>query len=108
MSKQITATIANTDREMIRLKVNAPIESKYGRLIRERNYATGVSLDGVYIGRRWFVVECNSIWDRGNGQTVGTYYTAYDLTSSIDRSDILRICDRLDIEPPVKIEAAAA
>ena len=108
MSNQVTATIANTDREMIRLKVGAPTENQYGRQIRERDWATGVSLEGVYVGRRWLVVEFHSIWDRGNGTTVGTYYTAYDLTSSADRSDILRICERLDIEPPAKIAAVEA
>jgi hypothetical protein len=108
MNKSITATIANTEDIKTRLKVGAPLENKYGRQIGEPNWATGVSLKAVYIGRRWFVVECYSIWDRGNGTTVGTYYTAYDLTSSTDRSDILRICERLDIEPPAKIEAVEA
>lgn len=102
MSKQITATIANTDREMIRLKLPAALG------VEERDWAAGVSLEDVYVGRRWFVVEYHSIWDRGNGTTVGTYYTAYDLTSSTDRSDILRICSRLDIEPPAQIQAVEA
>jgi hypothetical protein len=102
MNKSITATIANTDREMIRLKLPTALG------VEERDWATGVSLEDIYVGRRWFVVELNSIWDRGDGTTVGTYYTAYDLTSSTDRSDILRICERLDIEPPAKIEAVEA
>lgn len=108
MSKQITATIANTDREMIRLRLPESPVDLAGRGGLRRDWATGVSLEAVYIGRRWFVVEFHSIWDRGNGTTVGSYYTAYDLTSSTDRSDILRICERLDIEPPVKIEAVEA
>jgi len=102
MNKTITATIANTDCEKIRLKLPAALG------VDERNWATGVSLEDVYVGRRWFVVELHSIWDCGNGTTEGTYYTAYDLTSSTDRSDILRICERLDIEPPAKIEAVEA
>lgn len=108
MSKQITATIANTDSEMIRLRLPASQVDLAGRGGLRRNWATGVSLEAVYLGRRWFVVEFHSIWDRGNGAIVGTYYTAYDLTSSTDHSDVLRICERLDIEPPAKIEAVEA
>lgn len=108
MNKAITATIANTDREMIRMKLPASQVDLTGRGGIRRSWATGISLESVYVGRRWFVVECHSIWDRGNGTTVGTYYTAYDLNSSADRSDILQICERLDIEPPAKIEAVAA
>ena len=108
MSKKITASIANTDDQKIRLTVGSPIETKYGRQIGDRRWSTGISLEAVYVGRRWFVVEYHSIWDRGNGAIVGTYYTAYDLASSTDRSDILRICERLDIEPPVRIEAVEA
>lgn len=108
MSKSITATIANTEDLKARLKVGQPLVNRFGYQVTERSWSTGISLEAIYIGRRWFVVECNSIWDRGNGTTVGTYYTAYDLTSSLDRSDILRICERLDIEPPAKIEAVEA
>jgi len=106
--KNITASIANTEDQKIRLKVGEPLTNRFGYQVAERNYATGVSLDAVYVGRRWFVTELNSIWDRGNGTTVGTYYTAYDLTSSVDHSDILRICERLGIEPPAKIDVVDA
>ena len=106
--KNITATIANTEDTKVRLKIGTALVNRFGYQVEEKSWATGISLEAIYIGRRWFVVECNSIWDRGNGSTVGTYYTAYDLTAAVDHSDILRICERLSIEPPAKIEAVEA
>lgn len=106
--KSVTATVAYTGDEKIRLNLKNPLTSPYGEKITDKAWATGVLLEGVYVGRRWFVVELHSIWDRGNGKAVGTYYTAYDLTSSVDRCEILRICERLEIAPPNKIEAVDA
>lgn len=103
----ITAKIANTDGEKIRLKVDRPIVNDYGRQVSDKCWATGISLEAVYIGRKWFVVEFASIWDRGNGRCVGTYYVAYEIGSS-DDSEILNICDRLGIDPPKRIEAEEA
>lgn len=106
--KTITATIANTEREMIRLRLPAQQADLSGCGGICRGWATGITLESIYIGRRWFVVECYSIWQDRSGRCTGTTYTAYDLASAVDHSDILRICERLDIEPPAKISAIEA
>lgn len=105
--KNITATIHNTDTK-IRLKVGKPLKDQYGNQVHDRNWSTGITLDALYVGHRWFVLEYNSIWDNGKGYCVGTHYAAYDLTSSQGCSEILRICELLDIEPPITIKAVEA
>ena len=102
--KNITASIANTaDYETIRLRLPGTNADLSGRGGIRRNWATGITLEAIYIGRRWFVVELYSIWQGRDGGCIGTTYTAYDLTATVDHSDILQICERLDIEPPATI-----
>lgn len=106
MSKKITATIANTEDEKIRLNVGEPIMSRYGRQVAEPRWATGISLDAVYVGRKWLVIETDSAWESIHGRRTGTSFTAYDMTSALDRKDILRLCDKLGIDVPAAADNA--
>lgn len=106
--KNITASVANTQNEKIRLRIGDKLENRYGFYVQDREWGTGVSLEGVYVGRRWFVLECYSRWMVDNGSCRGTVYTAYDITSEADLSDILSICERVGVEPPKKIVAIEA
>lgn len=100
--KTVTATIAYSE-DRARIRLNEPLVDALGSLARCKQWDTGLSINAIYAGRKWFVVEYESIWDRGNGECVGTYYVAYDMTAECDRSDILHICDRLGVEPPAAI-----
>lgn len=104
--KSIVATVANTDQEKIYLRL--PSES--ADFCGSENWSTGITVENVYIGRKWFIVEFYSIWvdRRSDGRVVGTYYVAYDMTNKVDSSEILGICERLDIEVPSKISSEEA
>ena len=109
MSKNITATIGNGyDSEKIRLKVGEPVTCKNGFEVCEKRWSTGISLENVFIGLKWFVIEYDSIWDRGNGSCVGTYFVAYDMTDARHKSDILSFCERLNLEVPSIFEVEEA
>lgn len=100
--KSVVATVANTDREKIYLRLPSEVMECGER------WSTGVTLENVYIGKKWFTVEFYSIWDSGDGSVVGTYYVAYDMTNRADISGILEICERLEIEVPSKISSEEA
>ncbi len=99
--KNITATIANTHGlAKIRLRVSAPLENSYGHLVKDSEYKTGISLEAIYVGKKWFVLEFYSVWQ---GST-GTSYVAYEIGNQVNQDDILTVCERFGIEPPKKIE----
>ena len=105
MSRTINAKIYGKDREYRRIRIGDEIRNRYGHQAEEKKYSTGIILDAVYAGRKWFVAQFESIWDNGRGSCVGTYYIAYDMSYQSHRDVVLRLCDILDIDAPAACRA---
>jgi hypothetical protein len=86
-----TVTATNEAGEIIRVSLGEPAWE--GR----EPAGTGVWLTGLWVGRQRVVAEYDSIWQsaRHPGRCVGTYYEAVS-----DPSDVIRVCDMVDVEPP--------
>lgn len=94
-------TITNLHGEAERVTLPHPHYHRVSSGRREDE--TGVWIEAIYSGPRTGrkFVRTYSIWDAGNGRTVGTTYR------EMDESEYLRLCERVGTEP-VNVEETEA
>jgi len=86
----VTAEINGTDSSdgcgKMRVRLSETTDAQYSRC-----QVHGVEIRAIHVGVRWVIVHTYSVWESGrrDGSCVGSVYTAYDLTSERDRSDLL-------------------
>lgn len=92
-------TITNLDGEAERVTLPAPFWSGSAS---GPAHSTGVWITALYLGPRTgrMFRRSHSIWDRGDGATVGTTYRELTLP------EMLACCDRIGADVPDAIEAS--
>jgi hypothetical protein len=90
----------NIEDQWVRLTLGIPLHDMHGRQINRRDWATGIELEAVYLGRKWFVIQTYSRWADREGKCAGREFTAYGLRDTRCRDHIERICERLGIHVP--------
>ncbi len=91
-------TIINLDGEAERVTLPAPF---WHGSATGPAHSTGVWITGLYLGPRTgrMFRRSRSIWDRGDGATVGTTYR--ELTGS----EFLTCCELVGVDPPDQVAA---
>ena len=91
--------------QWVRLTLGMPLHDHHGRQIARREWATGIELEAVYLGRKWFVIQTYSRWTDRDGKCAGREWIAYELRDKRCRAHIERICSKLDMALPSCIES---
>ena len=93
--------------EKIRVSIGDAVTDKYGTVINDNQFSTGVDLVSVYIGRKWIIREFYSIWDNGRGTCVGTYYRAWNkqTKSKNEAFEIVGFCEENGLDVPASVES---
>lgn len=90
-TERVTITNLNGEHE----RVTLPAPHYESRACGQSNGGTGVWITALYAGPRTGrkFVRSHSMWDRGDGCTVGTTYR------EIDESQYLAYCERVGCDP---------
>lgn len=93
-------TITNLDGESERVTLPQPF---WAASVSGPAHSTGVWITALYLGPRTgrMFRRSHSIWDRGDGATVGTTYR------ELSMPEFLACCERVGVEPPDQVAAPA-
>lgn len=97
-----TVTVSPGDAK-IRLNLGRPLVDSHGRQVADPGWATGIKLEAVFCGRKWFVIQTDSMWQDRHGRRTGRGWFAFDIEHKFDQDVIANICDRLGIERPKRV-----